>query len=74
MNWTLPVAGGLYDQDPQLLDWWYIIISEKAKHDKEERDRQGRKGGKKGKGGTLGAAAPRNIKGPKVAGRFNDGY
>jgi hypothetical protein len=68
------VAGGLYDQDPQLLDWWYIIISKKAEHDKKERDKQGKGGRGKGGKGTLGSGGPKNIRGPKVAGRFNDGY
>jgi len=76
MKWVLPVAGGLYDQDPELLDYWLIIISEKAKHDKAEHDRMN-KGKGRGGGGTLGGkkpAAPANIRGPKLAGRFNDGY
>jgi hypothetical protein len=70
MKWRLPVAGGIYDQDPELLDFWYIIISEKAKADKAERDSQNKKSGK-GKGGMLGSGGPRNVRGPKVAGRFN---
>jgi hypothetical protein len=37
MKWNhLPVAGGLYDQHPQLLDEWQYIFSVKA--DKEKRD------------------------------------
>ena len=28
---TLPVSGGIYDQDPQLLDEWQVISDEVAK-------------------------------------------
>lgn len=73
-KWTLPVAGGLYDQDPELLDMWFIIANQKAVHDKAEREKQNNRMGPKGKSGQLGKSPPRNIKGPKLAGRFNDGY
>lgn len=39
MKWShLPVAGGLYDQHPKLLEEWGHIFAAKAK--KEERDRR----------------------------------
>lgn len=38
MKWAhLPVAGGLYDQDPQLLDEWEIIFRRVARKEEEER-------------------------------------
>lgn len=41
MEWNhLPVAGGLYDQHPQLLDEWLYIFSRKAAHEKQEQDRR----------------------------------
>ena len=44
MKWNhLPVEGGIYDQDPVLLDRFRIIWSEKAKHEEEERKAQERK-------------------------------
>lgn len=37
MKWAhLPVAGGLYDQHPKLMDEWDIIFEVKAQHDKAE--------------------------------------
>lgn len=55
MRWNhLPVAGGLYDQHPQLLEEWRYIFEQKAiKQDKDRkadeaknrsRQRSGRKG------------------------------
>lgn len=39
MKWShLPVAGGLYDQDPRLLDDWRYIFGERSKHEHEERE------------------------------------
>jgi hypothetical protein len=39
MKWSaLPVAGGLYDQHPKLLDQWAYIFARQA----EERDRERR--------------------------------
>lgn len=44
MEWThLPVAGGLYDQHPKLLDDWMVIFGakgEKAQRDKDKADRE----------------------------------
>lgn len=38
----MPVAGGIYDQHPQLLDEWLVIFEEKAKFDRQEADRRKR--------------------------------
>jgi hypothetical protein len=39
----LPVAGGLYDQHPKLLEEWQVIAEAKAKHEeREEKRRQDR--------------------------------
>jgi hypothetical protein len=41
MKWSvLPVAGGLYDQHPKLLEQWEVIF--KAKAEKEDRDQRER--------------------------------
>jgi len=40
---ALPVAGGLYDQDPQLLEEWSYIIERRAERDREEQERASRK-------------------------------
>lgn len=38
MNWAhLPVAGGLYDQHPRLLEEWAIIWSMKSQHEKRKK-------------------------------------
>lgn len=38
MNWNvLPVRGGLYDQDPELLDDFVRIFSRKAQKEEEEQ-------------------------------------
>lgn len=37
MKWNhLPVAGGIYDQHPELLRQWQIIWEEKANHDSKQ--------------------------------------
>ena len=47
MEWShLPVAGGIYDQHPALLDEWSIIWSEKSAHDQREEAKRKRKGKK----------------------------
>lgn len=44
MRWNhLPVAGGLYDQHPQLLEEWKIIFAAKAEKEERERKEQERK-------------------------------
>jgi hypothetical protein len=43
MNWShLPVAGGLYDQHPDLLDAWRYIFGVRAEHEKLEQERRER--------------------------------
>jgi hypothetical protein len=43
MKWAhLPVAGGLYDQHPDLLDAWRFIFSVRAEHEKKEHDERER--------------------------------
>ena len=37
MKWShLPVAGGLYDQDPDLIDGFKLIFGLRAEHEAEE--------------------------------------
>lgn len=41
MKWAhLPVAGGLYDQDPDLLDGFQIIFAIRGEHEAEERKKE----------------------------------
>lgn len=43
MRWShLPVAGGIYDQHPRLLEEWAVIFHEKGEHEKAEAERQKR--------------------------------
>lgn len=54
MKWgVLPVAGGLYDQHPRLLEEWAVIFEEKAAkadRDQKERDRKNAANQPKGRG------------------------
>lgn len=44
MKWNhLPVAGGIYDQHPRLLEEWRIIFSEKNKYERKEMAERERK-------------------------------
>lgn len=44
MKWAhLPVAGGLYDQHPKLLDDFMYIFSKQSEWDEQERKREKRK-------------------------------
>lgn len=44
MRWNhLPVAGGLYDQHPQLLEEFNLIFAAKARKEERERKEQERK-------------------------------
>jgi hypothetical protein len=44
MKWNhLPVAGGLYDQHPRLLEEFRIIFSERAEHEERKRRQDERK-------------------------------
>lgn len=41
MKWNhLPVAGGIYDQHPKLIDEWMILFELQAKHREKEQQRQ----------------------------------
>jgi len=63
MKWAhLPVAGGLYDQHPDLMDAFRIIFAARAKHDAEERekDEQDRKRTMRSSGAKTG---PRRVAG-----------
>jgi hypothetical protein len=41
MKWAhLPVAGGIYDQHPDLLDGFMIILHERSKHEAEEAKKE----------------------------------
>lgn len=44
MKWNhLPVAGGLYDQHPQLLEEFKVIFDAKARKEEKEREAEKRK-------------------------------
>jgi hypothetical protein len=44
MRWSaLPVAGGLYDQHPRLLEEWTVIFNAKAQYEKVKAEREKRK-------------------------------
>lgn len=44
MKWNhLPVAGGLYDQHPQLLEEFEVIFAAKARKEEQERKDQEKK-------------------------------
>lgn len=44
MKWAhLPLAGGIYDQHPDLLSLWEIVWDEEAKHQAEQDKKTGRK-------------------------------
>jgi hypothetical protein len=48
MKWNfLPVAGGIYDQHPDLLLQWAIVWDEKAKYEAQERKKLESKAKKK---------------------------
>lgn len=43
MKWShLPVAGGLYDQDPALLEGFQIIFAERAEFEAEQAEKRKR--------------------------------
>lgn len=44
MKWShLPVQGGLYDQDPMLLDRWRYLFMKRAEYENEKREADERK-------------------------------
>lgn len=46
MKWNhLPVAGGLYDQHPMLLDSFAVIFSIRSEHERKEQAKQANKSG-----------------------------
>lgn len=48
MKWNhLPESGGLYDQDPDLLDGFLMIFHERALHEEEEAKKRDNKMGHK---------------------------
>lgn len=50
MKWNhLPTEGGLFDQDPELLERFQYIFAEQNKYDKAQQDKQERQASK-GKG------------------------
>jgi hypothetical protein len=56
MKWShLPVAGGIYDQDPDLLDGFLIIFHERSEHDAKEAEKNRPKGNSR----IRGASRPR---------------
>ena len=41
MQWNhLPMDGGIYDQNPEMLERFYYIMGQQAKWDKQEADRR----------------------------------
>lgn len=43
MEWNhLPVAGGIYDQDPELIDAFETIFSVKSTYERQQQDREKR--------------------------------
>ena len=41
LEWAvLPVAGGLYDQHPELIKQWSWILEIKGEHEKREQDKR----------------------------------
>jgi hypothetical protein len=50
MRWNhLPVDGGLYDQNPRLLEKWAVIFQIKAEYEKREakrRESEAKRGGR----------------------------
>ena len=45
MKWShLPVAGGIYDQDPDLLDGFLIIFQKRSEHEAREAEKDRPKG------------------------------
>lgn len=56
----LPMAGGWYDQKPDLVDQFYYILAEKSKWEEQERKRD-EANNRRGKmpGGSRGSRRPR---------------
>jgi len=59
MKWShLPVGGGLYAQNPQLIDRFYYIFAERAKAQAREQAKRDAEAGR-GRGGGLSKRARR---------------
>lgn len=55
MKWNhLPVAGGLYDQHPKLLEQWDYIFARRAEFEAEEDKRRESESKRKSNPGTRG--------------------
>lgn len=62
MKWAhLPVAGGLYDQDPALLDAFSYIFQKVAENEQAENEKQRRESEKQTRKRS-GAASPRSTR------------
>lgn len=65
MKWShLPVAGGIYDQDPMLFKYWDIIWNEEGEvarkeQEKREHEMKQRKSSSSARGGRRGRVAGR---------------
>jgi hypothetical protein len=45
MDWNhLPMAGGLYDQNPELLERWRYLFTERSRYEEIKRKEEQRKG------------------------------
>lgn len=48
MKWShLPNAGGIYDQNPDLIEGFQVIMAARAKHENEEQAKRERKAGQR---------------------------
>lgn len=53
MKWShLPLAGGIYAQDPQLLEWFRIIFSERSEYEAAKQADEAHKRRYKAPGGS----------------------
>jgi len=52
MKWShLPVAGGLYDQHPELLEQWRFIFAKRGEYEAEQERKREAERAKKSPGG-----------------------
>jgi hypothetical protein len=59
MKWShLPVAGGIYDQHPDLIDGFRIIFSIRNQHEAEEAEKRERNMGANQRRNDKGASRP----------------
>jgi len=65
MRWAhLPMAGGLYDQNPALIDRFHYILSEQSKQQERENAKRMSE-----KGGNIRGATHSGISRPRRVGR-----